>query len=370
MQVGEEEEKTIEIHKVMKSLNYDPIPLDLTREILLRLPAKSLVRFRCTSKLWSSLTTEPYFIKSFTTRSLSRPRLLISFKKWATTLFISLPQHEIPDGKCLTHDDVSNNQIKLSKNCGCKRNFESVYDLVSFSVYTNYVQVWNPSMSQHLIIPKPEKSRHGPCYLGYDPFGDTYKLLWIEYRDDYGPWVLTLGDKESWRMTKVSTSMCGLTTSWKCISGVIYYEVIIIPSNNNGSKNMEITMMSFNVRFETFKPIKFPCCVDNTQLGTHYLLSYNGRLALVCSLDTKLWVLENEKEEKWLCNIDLNLSTQRTDPTGKINYQLNDVTVTGEFIYVGKDDEEVHILYYDPKKNSTRRIKFEGRMYKEFKRFG
>lgn len=105
--------------------------------------------------------------------------------------------------------------------------------------------------------------RYGLCYLGYDFFGDIYKLLWIEYRDDYGFWVLILGDKELWRMIKVSILMCGLMISWKCISGVIYYEVIIIFSNNNGLKNMEIIMMSFNVRFEMFKLIKFLCCVDN-----------------------------------------------------------------------------------------------------------
>lgn len=58
MQIGEEGEKTVEIHKATESLYYDPIPLDLTREILLRLPARSLVRFRCISKLWSSLTTK------------------------------------------------------------------------------------------------------------------------------------------------------------------------------------------------------------------------------------------------------------------------------------------------------------------------
>ncbi|KAL0724127.1 hypothetical protein Bca4012_038726 [Brassica carinata] len=297
MQVGEEEEKTIEIHKVTKSLYYDPNPLDVTREILLRLPAKSLVRFRCVSKLWSFLTTEPDFIKSFTTRSSSRPRLLLSFGKQATRLFFSLPQHEIPDvDKCLSQNDVSTEDIP--------------------------------------------------------------------YRD-YGPRVLTLGDEESWRIIEGDTPMhYGLTVSWKCISGVMYYEVYV----DNGGY-MERTIMSFNVRYETFKPIKFPC-VDNLQTGTHYLLSYYGRLALVFSSDTKLWILENEKEEKWVCNIDLHLPTHRTDPTGKINYQLNDATVTGEFIYVAVDDEEVHVLYYDPKRNSTRSFKFEGSMYKEFEGFG
>ncbi|CAN6885201.1 unnamed protein product [Brassica oleracea] len=50
------------------------LPRDLTSEILLRLPAKSVGRFRCVSKLWLSITTDPCFIKSFGT---TRPSLLL-----------------------------------------------------------------------------------------------------------------------------------------------------------------------------------------------------------------------------------------------------------------------------------------------------
>ncbi|CAF2100201.1 unnamed protein product [Brassica napus] len=50
------------------------LPSDLTSEILFRLPAKSVGRFRCVSKLWLSITTDPCFIKSFGT---TRPSLLL-----------------------------------------------------------------------------------------------------------------------------------------------------------------------------------------------------------------------------------------------------------------------------------------------------
>uniref|UniRef100_M4D341 F-box domain-containing protein n=1 Tax=Brassica campestris TaxID=3711 RepID=M4D341_BRACM len=58
----------------------DHIPLDLTSEILSRLPAKSFARFLCVSKLWTSFTTLSSFINSFAFRSSSQtPRLLITF---------------------------------------------------------------------------------------------------------------------------------------------------------------------------------------------------------------------------------------------------------------------------------------------------
>ncbi|XP_019090062.1 PREDICTED: putative F-box protein At3g10240 [Camelina sativa] len=72
----------------------DPIPLDLTLEILSRLPAKSIMRFLCVSKLWSSYTTLPSFISSFA----SRPwRLVLTFLKYKKRFVFSFPQHENTD---------------------------------------------------------------------------------------------------------------------------------------------------------------------------------------------------------------------------------------------------------------------------------
>ncbi|CAA7061309.1 unnamed protein product [Microthlaspi erraticum] len=54
----------------------DPIPIVLVEEILSRLPAKSVGRFRCVSKQWGSMLRRPSFTELFLTRSRSRPRIL------------------------------------------------------------------------------------------------------------------------------------------------------------------------------------------------------------------------------------------------------------------------------------------------------
>ncbi|KAJ4900556.1 F-box domain protein [Raphanus sativus] len=62
-----------------KKLKYQ-IPRDLVREILERLPAKSVARFLLVSKSWANLITSRDFIRSFETRSCSsQPRLLVCF---------------------------------------------------------------------------------------------------------------------------------------------------------------------------------------------------------------------------------------------------------------------------------------------------
>ncbi|KAG7642996.1 F-box domain [Arabidopsis suecica] len=44
-----------------EGVNLDQIPYDLVLEILLKLSAKSIARFRCVSKLWDSTFRSRYF---------------------------------------------------------------------------------------------------------------------------------------------------------------------------------------------------------------------------------------------------------------------------------------------------------------------
>ena len=77
----------------------DNIPLDLTLEILSRLPAKSIMRHRCVSKLSSSFTTLPSFIKSFASLSSARPLcLLLTFEFDKKQSVVSFPQNKTLTG--------------------------------------------------------------------------------------------------------------------------------------------------------------------------------------------------------------------------------------------------------------------------------
>ncbi|XP_019091556.1 PREDICTED: F-box protein At1g31080-like [Camelina sativa] len=60
-----------------RGANSVSLPNDLMYEILSRLPAKSIKRFCCVSKLWASIICRKDFTELFHTRSLSNPRLLL-----------------------------------------------------------------------------------------------------------------------------------------------------------------------------------------------------------------------------------------------------------------------------------------------------
>ncbi|KAG2290858.1 hypothetical protein Bca52824_037527 [Brassica carinata] len=125
------------------------IPLDLTLEILSRLPAKSILRYQCVSKLWSSSMTLPSFINSFTSRSTSRlPTLLVTFSSSWGYVF-SFPQHQIPDGS--TCSSFYSYQI-TNTDCDSPRS-QSVQGLILVPVLKN----WNPTLRRFLALPHPGK---------------------------------------------------------------------------------------------------------------------------------------------------------------------------------------------------------------------
>ncbi|CAL9245896.1 unnamed protein product, partial [Arabidopsis halleri] len=95
MERREEKTKDINVTTTTTTQPYpraDWIPFDITREILVRLPSKSLMRFRCVSKLWASITSDPDFINSFT--KLQRSCLLLNFQRNDNQLFLSFPQQK------------------------------------------------------------------------------------------------------------------------------------------------------------------------------------------------------------------------------------------------------------------------------------
>lgn len=194
--MGNVEPKTKEIHGTTQSLftcfhgdnecddrarngvfSADHIPIDLTREILMRLPAKSIVRFRCVSKLWWSITTQQDFINSFVIRQSSIPRqsLLLTFNIDDTTqIFCSLPFHD--NSSITTYSDEKIFHITPPKKGRYEYYNTSVNGLISFQNQTEII-IWNPTMKEHITFLKPKIFKHVHSFLGYDPKENTYKLL-------------------------------------------------------------------------------------------------------------------------------------------------------------------------------------------------
>ncbi|XP_057453192.1 F-box/kelch-repeat protein At3g23880-like [Lotus japonicus] len=144
---------------------------ELLQEILLLLPVKSLVRFKCVSQSWKSIISDSQFIKLHLHRSSSKTkntdfahlRLLLnspSESRLATT--VAIPDDYIFSGTC-------NGLICLCTYLKYGReNFKYLY------------RFWNPAtrvMSQHSPPLRFTSTSSWNYGVGYDCSTDTYKVV-------------------------------------------------------------------------------------------------------------------------------------------------------------------------------------------------
>ncbi|CAL9238205.1 unnamed protein product [Arabidopsis halleri] len=239
------------------------IPLDLTIEILSRLPAKSVGRFRSVSKLWSAITTSQDFINSFTTRSLaSQPSVLLTVRKGDMMFVFSSPLHKNSRFSCLASYQFT--KLKYGYHHGTKDN------------NCNYLG----------------------GILGYDQINGTYIVLRVIRESKIC--ILTLGaqGQGSWRIITNGVPRHRIIANGVpshrpaircggCINGVLYYGAAV-----HVGGRLELSIMSLDVRSEKFNQIKFPEGYSNC-----HMVPYEGRLAIVKTL--KFPSIDNIDFDEW-----------------------------------------------------------------------
>ncbi|XP_058759188.1 F-box/kelch-repeat protein At3g06240-like [Vicia villosa] len=159
----------------MKKLMY--LPHELIIQILLRLPVKSLIRFKCVCKLWLTLVSDPHFaISHFQLNSATpNPRILI----------ISTPASLVRsiDLEASLHDDSASAELNLNfihpqssvEIKGSCNGF--IYDFASMCL-------WNPSNGVHRQIPSSPYNSN--CFYYLDGFGAN---TWKEMEGIYLPYM-------------------------------------------------------------------------------------------------------------------------------------------------------------------------------------
>ncbi|CAA7032742.1 unnamed protein product [Microthlaspi erraticum] len=322
-------------------------------EILLRLPAKSIGRFPCVSKLWSSTITSPHFVKSFAVRSLARPCLLaVKKEEDERVLVYSLPYRlDYPQIRVEEYQMM----LPLSENsCDIP---QSVNGLISFQSFESFI-IWNPTLRQHVTLPEAKLSRPFITMLGYDPIGGEYKVLSMSLNGQEAQ-IFTVGAGETWRTLQNSPSLIHPTMRiWRCIKGVVYYY------------SAQDTVVSFDVRSEKFKVIQTPKIVVNQIQRLHFseidvgFISHMGRLAWFTIQDNELinlWVLEDAEKHEWLQEESV-LPFEIVTVARLFYLLLSGETADGELIYLPtwSSEEPMYANNYDLKKGSVRKVEYEG----------
>ncbi|RDX80949.1 F-box/kelch-repeat protein, partial [Mucuna pruriens] len=155
------------------------LPEDLIQEILLRLPVRSLLRFKCVCKSWHSIVSNPQFAKfHFDLAAEPTNRLLLRFSQGskAKSIDIEAPLHDESTSVVL---NIPLPPLALNYRCwtriaGSCRGFILLTDeLLDF--FFDFV-IWNPSTGYHKRI-NNVPMYPDLCGFGYDSSNDDYVVV-------------------------------------------------------------------------------------------------------------------------------------------------------------------------------------------------
>ncbi|MCD9561146.1 hypothetical protein HAX54_020120 [Datura stramonium] len=173
-------------------------------DILSRLPVKSLLRFRCVSKSWKALISEPYFKKKHLSHA-KNPKMLISqygYDEDHTFTFYSSSLSSIQFVTDVQRLDWPlNSKPSHARVCCC------CDGLFLVGIWGNLEEqdpsillLWNPSTRESIVLsnselPPVEFSLYG---LGYDSTINDYKVVRIDEYIDASEEILVL-KSGSWK---------------------------------------------------------------------------------------------------------------------------------------------------------------------------
>ncbi|KAK2358125.1 F-box/kelch-repeat protein [Trifolium repens] len=179
--VAEEEECDALMEKKMKKTPLY-LPHELIIQILLRLPVKYLIRFKCVCKSWFSLISDPHFANShFQLAAATHTRRIVCL---ATT------SYSYATGSSSIDFETSLDSVSPSLNLFFLHYSESCYDLEIRGSCRGFIllhgcfnfYLWNPSTGGHKELPlSPNSKSYRDCFYGYEPSLDDYLLVSLSH---------------------------------------------------------------------------------------------------------------------------------------------------------------------------------------------
>ncbi|XP_059658406.1 putative F-box protein At1g47790 [Cornus florida] len=325
-----------------KRLTEISVPPDIILKVLQELPVKSLLRFRCVSKLWCSEIDSPLFIESHQTRSHTRLgglNILLQVLDSRNLSYLCSADPEggeatrfltVPFRDCLNPLQSVNGFVCLGDRIINPSTREiHVLPLLYFPAGSSGINLW---------------STYSCNYLGFDPSTNKFKVLNIcqshkgrRFRQHKGVQfkILTLGT-QYWR--DIDFKIQGKTNSDPCyIKGVIYILFRIKSSIQN-------VILGFEVEHEKFRIIHLP-----TDATEKYYTPVHVRenIALIDPQYTTIWILEDCDKKLWKKE---NFECPPSWRSRSVNFVVSTVHTSEILFYDGKST----LSYYDVESRKSR----------------
>lgn len=262
------------------------IPDEVMFDVLLRLPSKSLMRFKSVCKAWHAMISSPIFINAHLEWSKLKPSSLLMApgfyqkQKNGQNIAFLMGLYKYQGG--------NNNVVHLHD---FPRDFPQVLDtwtrpvhcdgLLLVSNMSKKMIIYNPSTREIVSLPKGSRNLHKGTGIGFgfDPRSSKYKVARVFYqRDDKTSMlvckfeVLTLGTINVWRQTEDPPYPIGKSTPVH-VKGAIYWMV----SRTSLCPDPPNTLVRFCLTDEKFSLFPCPCNVKPsclTGLGDELYCGY------------------------------------------------------------------------------------------------
>ncbi|XP_074364465.1 F-box/kelch-repeat protein At3g23880-like [Apium graveolens] len=335
---------------------------DLWTEILLRLPIKSLLRFKSVCKSWFSIISSHRFAKSHHAIAGTDDQVVIV--------------HLEPNDNDFDADvDGSFSLIHLGSEPNCK-NLDFPYsqgeypskdifstligshfgivcvsvDVSDWSVTNNNfdIYLWNPATKHSKLIPRYNKSDNaytsGSLGFAFDHIDSDFKLVKVQSRDFFAK--VYSSNRNEWRCIEPRP----IDVPQRNVFDICFHGFLFAIGNNSG-------MMAFNLNKELFIcDINLPVTsFDDAQSSTKTRVSnFNDTIAVIfCTMDNgkiQLWTLDNEAclcgggvQALWtkVLSIDVGLPL----------YLVEGLYNNSQFLVVGRDGNR---FMYDLNKKVTK----------------
>lgn len=174
------------VHEPPPAANAIGCSVDLLTEILLRSPAKSLIRFKCVAKNWLSLVSDPHFAYNHSRRN-PRPNPILGFYFYGRSGLKSVSFHgeqNLPPLPFVDALGCHENLTSIVDSCNGLLLCENL-DCAGKDFIAQYI-VCNVSTQKYRVLPKPNgnssKWINHKAFLAFDPSKSPhYKVVLVSY---------------------------------------------------------------------------------------------------------------------------------------------------------------------------------------------
>ncbi|EYU40595.1 hypothetical protein MIMGU_mgv1a022892mg [Erythranthe guttata] len=192
---------------------------EIIENILSRLPAKSLLRFKSVSKSWNTMIADPVFVQNHIRQSKhSNSDNLFLYQDAA---FCSCTIYKLGDQKIQTSQEIESPYISWYELCFC----DGVI-LLTDGTYRRFV-LWNPSTRTSRKLWHKYRCRYAAFGLCRDPTTDDFKVVIVD-KDYYSVYSCRnkswIACRNEYKIEHTGLSMCaGCNIGGVSVDGATYW---------------------------------------------------------------------------------------------------------------------------------------------------